>query len=216
MNLTQDIGFDATDELDPFLDSPIDSPTPGLPQLQTVLQESRNSSSTPSTMALMPAPQSKASTPAPQSKALTPISRTTSTSQKGREKHTRQEAFADENKAETEVLTAIAAEKHTQKMVEHVQWMAELEIKKQRINLEANNKWLQAEDHRIIAQHQWEHEKEVHDMQMLRLRLQYQGAGVSSMGQFGTTQFGDHGAFGGAGPGVQTDFGLPPLPPFNG
>ena len=207
MNLTQDIGFDATDELDPFLDSPIDSPTPGLPQLQTVLQESRNSSSTPSTMA---------STPAPQSKASTPISRTTSTSQKGRGKRTRQEAFADENKAETEVLAAIAAEKHTRKMAEHAQWMAELEIKKQRINLEANDKRLQAEDRRIIAQHQQEREKEAHDMQMLRLRLQYQGAGVSGMGQFGTTQFGDHGAFGGAGPGVPTDFGLPPLPPFNG
>jgi len=105
-----------------------------------------------------------------------------------------QKAFADENKAETEVLAAFAVEKHAWKMAEHAQWMAKLEIKKQWINLEANEKQLQADDHWIIAQHQWEHEKEVHDMQMLYLCLQYQGAGVSGVGQFGTTQFGDHGA----------------------
>jgi hypothetical protein len=204
VNLTQDIGVNATDELDSFLDSPTPA---GLPQLQTVRRASRNLSSTSST---------SASTPAPQSIASTLISRTTSTSQKGRGKRTRQEAFADENKAETEVLAALAAEKHTRKMAEHAQRMAELEIKKQRLNLEANEKRMQAEERRIIAQHQREREKEVHDMQMLRLRLQYQDAGAPGVGPFRTTQFGDNEDFAGAGLRAQTDFGLPSLPPFNG
>ncbi|KAF8222864.1 hypothetical protein L208DRAFT_1381681 [Tricholoma matsutake] len=91
-----------------------------------------------------------------------------------------------------------------------------LEIKKQRINLEANKKQLQAEECWIIAQHQWECEKEAHNIQMLHLHLQYQEAGGSGVGQFRTAQFGDNGAFGGAGLGLQTDFGLPSLPPFNG
>ena len=75
--------------------------------------------------------------------------------------------------------------------------MVELEIKKQRIDLEANEKRL---DCRITAQHQCEHEKEQHAMQMLRLQLQYQGAsGVSGHAappQFGMEPFTDLNAFG--------------------
>lgn len=70
--------------------------------------------------------------------------------------------------------------------------MVELEIKKQQIDLEANKKWLQAEDHQLAAQHQWERKKKVHDLQMFCLHLQYQGAGATGMGQFGR----DPGAFG--------------------
>jgi type I site-specific restriction endonuclease len=115
--------------------------------------------------------------------------------QKARGKHSCQEAFADENKAEAEILATFAAEKHTQKMVEHAQWMAELEIKKQHIDLEASEKQLQAEDHWLTAQHQWEHEKEAHDLQMFCLHLQYQGANAIGVGQFGAQQFRDAAAF---------------------
>jgi hypothetical protein len=86
------------------------------------------------------------------------------------------------------------------------------------MDLEANEKRLQAEDRRLASQHQREREKEAHDLQMLRLRLQYQGAnaaGMAHIGQFGAQQvqqqFGDpQAAAFGLGAGV--DF----LPPFNG
>ena len=86
--------------------------------------------------------------------------------------------------------------------------MAELEIKRRRIDLEANEKQLQAEDRRLAVQHQREREKEAHDLQMFRLRLQHQGSGTTAIGQFGMQQF-DAGAYGiGAGDMV--------LPAFNG
>ena len=88
-------------------------------------------------------------------------------------------------------------------MAEHAQRMAELGIKKQRMDIEANGKRLEAEDRRIAAQHQCEHEKEQHDMQMLHLRLQHQGhsgitgcatpAGSGMEGLVNPSAFGDMG-----------------------
>ena len=78
-------------------------------------------------------------------------------------------------------------------MAEHTQRMVELGIKKQRMNLEATEKRLEAEARQLTAQHQREREKEAHNMQMLRLRLQYQGAGAA-----GAQQFDNLNAFGGA------------------
>ena len=75
-------------------------------------------------------------------------------------------------------------------MVEYVQWMVELDIKKQHIDLEATKKWLQAEDHQLAAQHQQERKKEAHDLQMFYLHLQYQGAATVGVGQFGTPVWG--------------------------
>jgi hypothetical protein len=128
------------------------------------------------------------------SKVSTPSSRTlrASTSQKAQGKRSRQEAFADENRAEAEILASLAGEKHARKMAEHAQRMVELGIKKQRLDLDATEKRLHAEDRRLTAQHQREREKEAHDLQMFRLRLQYQGAGASAQ------QFGNLNAFGGA------------------
>ena len=77
-----------------------------------------------------------------------------SASQKKRGKCSHQDAFADENKAKAEILATLAAEKHAQKMAEHAQHMVELEIKKQRMDLDANEKRLQSEDRRLAAQHQ--------------------------------------------------------------
>jgi hypothetical protein len=62
------------------------------------------------------------------------------------------------------------------------------------MDLEANEKQLQAEDRRLAAQHQREREKEAHDLQMFCLRLQYQGSGGT---QFRVPQFQDPEAFGG-------------------
>ena len=53
--------------------------------------------------------------------------------------------------------------------------MAELEMKTQQMDIEANGKHLEAEDYQIAAQHKHEHEKEQHDMQILCLCLQHQG-----------------------------------------
>jgi hypothetical protein len=177
--------------------SPIDSPTPAgrLPQ-PTVFHETKNFTSAPS------------SNSTPRSKA-TPSTAHTSASQKKRVKRSHQDAFADENKAEAEILATLAAEKHARKMAEHAQRMVELEIKKQRMDLDANEKRLQAEDRRLAAQHQREREKEAHDLQMFRLRLQYQGANAGGLEQFGAQQFGNFGdpaqaAFGG-------DLHLPPF-----
>ena len=176
---------------------------------------------------------SSRSTPisAPRSKASTPSTLATSALQKTRGKRSRQEAFADENKAEAEILATLAAEKHTWKMAEHAQRMVELEIKKQRIDLEANEKWLQAEDRCLAAQYQREREKEAHDLQMFRLRLQYQGASTPNAGQFVASSpdgfrvgepevFGvsEPEVFGGATGGGTANFGGRGLylPPFNG
>jgi hypothetical protein len=176
-----------------------DSPTPArLPQ-PPVFQESKNFISAPSSQSTSSTPHSKTTgTPSTRPSA--------SQNLKTKGKRSRQEAFADENKAEAEILATLAAEKHARKMAEHAQRMAELEIKKQRIDLEANEKRLQAEDRRLAAQHQREREKEAHAMQMFRLRLQYQGANAAGMGQFGAQQFGDPAAFGGVG---ETDLLLP-------
>ena len=105
-------------------------------------------------------------------------------------------------------------------MVEYAQWMVELDIKKQHIDLKATKKWLQAEDCQLAAQHQWECEKEARDLQMFHLCLQYQGAATVGVGQFGIQQFGAAHQFG--------DFNMLKgsciansgeglfLPPFNG
>ena len=183
--------------------SPIDSPTPApahLPQL-SVLHETKNFALT-----LASAPTSRSSS-TPRSRA-TPSTQT-SASQKKRGKRPHQDAFADENKAEAEILATLAAEKHARKMAEHAQRMVELEIKRQRMDLDANEKRLQAEDRRLAAQHQREREKEAHDLQMFRLRLQYQGANAAGMAQFGGEQFGNPAAFGGGAGDLM-------LPPFNG
>lgn len=132
------------------------------------------------------------------SKASTPSTRVLPTSQKAQGKRSRQEAFADENRVEAEILASLAGEKHARKMAEHAQRMVELDIKKQRIDLEVTEKRLQADDRRLAAQHQREREKEAHDLQMLRLRLQYQGAGAAGTAQFGAQQFDNLNAFGGA------------------
>jgi hypothetical protein len=92
-------------------------------------------------------------------------------------------------------------------MAEHAQRMAELEIKKQRIDLEAKGKLLEAEERCIIAQHQREREREQHDMQMLRLRLQYQGVmgrGVNGE-QFVMEEFADTNTFNDVGMGMGAD-----------
>jgi hypothetical protein len=81
----------------------------------------------------------------------------------------------DENKAQATVLASIMVDKHARKMAEHAQCMAELGIKKQWIDIEANRKRLEAKDRRLAAQYQRKRKKEQHDMQMLCLHLQYQG-----------------------------------------
>jgi hypothetical protein len=139
-----------------------------------------------------------------QSKLSSTLSRP-STAPKAR-KRTCQEAFADESKAEAEQAAATNSEKHSRKMAGHAQRMVELEIKKQRMDLEAKGKHLEAEERRIAAQHQREREKEQHDMQMLRLRLQYQGAMGRNVNveQFSMEQFTDNtnNAFGDMGMGT--------------
>ena len=72
--------------------------------------------------------------------ATTPSTHATSGLQKTWGKCSCQEAFADKNKAEAEILATLTTEKHAWKMAEHKQCMVELQIKKQRIDLNANEK----------------------------------------------------------------------------
>ena len=74
------------------------------------------------------------------SKPSTPSTHALSTLQKSQGKCSRQEVFADENRAEAKILASLAGEKHAWKMAEHAQRMLELGIKKQCIDLEANGK----------------------------------------------------------------------------
>jgi hypothetical protein len=163
---------ETTNGTDSLSASPINTPTVSRPPL--VLHESMNLSSRSTST----------------SKVSTPSSRALSISQKAQGKRSRQEAFADENRAESEILASLAAEKHARKMAEHAQRMVELGIKKQRMDLDATEKRHHAEDRRLAAQHQREREKEAHDLQMFRLRLQYQGAGAAAQ------QFDNLNAFG--------------------
>ena len=114
----------------------------------------------------------------------------TPSSLKAKGKWTHQEAFADKSKAKAEVLNKLVADKHTRKMAEYAQHMAELEIKKQRLDMEAKGKHLEAEECLATAQHQREREKKQHEMEMLRLRLQYQGGGLSGQQGTAAAQFG--------------------------
>lgn len=113
------------------------------------------------------------------------------------------------------VLANLASDKHTRKMAEFAQRLAELEIKKQRLDLDAKVKRLEAEERLEAARHQREREKEQHDMEMLRLRLQYQGTGASvssvpgqaaTAAQFGMEPFADTDAFGSLGGGLDGNF----------
>jgi len=112
------------------------------------------------------------------------------------------------------VLANLASDKHTRKMAEHAQRMAELDIKKQCMDLEAKGKHLEAEERLAAARYQCEREKEQHDMEMLRLRLQYQGgsgvAGISGQAataaQFSTEPFPDTNAFGNLGMGLDGNY----------
>jgi hypothetical protein len=101
------------------IDSPIDSPTPA--PRPPVFHETKNFTFAPSSRSSS-TPQSK-TTPSTQ----------TSASQKKRGKRSHQDAFADENKAEADILATLAAGKHARKMAEHAQRMVELEIKRQRM-----------------------------------------------------------------------------------
>ena len=82
------------------------------------------------------------------------------------------------------------------------------------MDIKANGKLLQAEDRCIAAQHQREHEKEQHEMQMLCLRLQYQrGSGIAGITrptapatQFGMEGFANQGAFGDMGMGMDGNY----------
>jgi len=113
--------------------SPINALTPDghLPS-SLVFQEMRNLG--------LAAISRSSSTLAPHSKAYTSSTCSTPTLQKVQGKRSRQVAFTNENRAEAEILTMLAAEKHAQKMAEHAQWMVELDIKKQWMDLEANDK----------------------------------------------------------------------------
>jgi hypothetical protein len=145
--------------------------------------------------------------------ASTPLSKfsTALSTSKKKGKRTRQEAFADENQAEAQIIANFNAEKHVRKMAEFAQRMAELELKKQRMALEADEKRLQVEAHRLSAQHQREREKEQYELQVLRLRLQYQGsnAAVGSM-TFPMDQLAGPSTFGD----IDQQFG-PGILPFN-
>ena len=71
------------------------------------------------------------------------------------------------------------------------------------MDIEVNRKCLEAEDCQISTQHQCEHEKEQHDMQILCLHLQHQGhsgitgcatpAGLGMEGLANPSAFGDMG-----------------------
>ena len=79
---------------------------------------------------------------------------------------------------------------------------------------------LESDEKKLQAQYQCKWEKEAHDLQMLRLHLQYQGVGdtrAGSLPQFGSlaAQFADPMTFGGVGMSAD-DFATGPLlPSFN-
>jgi hypothetical protein len=101
----------------------------------------------------------------------------TTSSQKGKGKQLFQEAFADDSQNDAMVYASLTADKHTCKMAEHQQHMAELEIKKQCLTLKAQTKQLEADEHCIAAQHQCNCERELYEMELLRICMQYQGGG---------------------------------------
>jgi hypothetical protein len=123
-----------------------------------------------------------------------------------------QDAFMDKNKAEATALASMAVDKHTYKMAEYAH-MAELKIKKQQMDIKANEKFLKAENRQIATQHQYKCKKEQHDMQMLYLYLQYQrGSSITRCAapaaQFGPGMEGfvNQSAFGDMGTGIDGNY----------
>jgi len=134
---------------------------------------------------------------------------------KGKGKRSYLDAFAEDGKTDAVYSHGVNVDKHARKMAEHEQRMAELEIKKTRLDLEAQGKQLDAEERLVAARHQREREKEQHDLEMFRLRLQFQSVSsalggasghTATAAPFGSEPFPE--AYGGLGVGLDGNFGL--------
>jgi hypothetical protein len=109
------------------------------------------------------------------------------------------------------VLESITLAKRDRKMADCAQRLAELDIKKQRLDMEAKMKQLEVEERLAKARYEREREKDKHDLEMLRMRLQYQGVpGISGQvpnaGQFNAEPFPDTSAFGDLGMGLDGNY----------
>jgi hypothetical protein len=89
------------------------------------------------------------------SRLVTPFSQTTATtstsSLKGKGKRSYLDAFTEDCKNDAQYSHDVDANKHSRKMAEHEQRMAELAIKRSRMDLEAQAKKLEIEERLITT-----------------------------------------------------------------
>ena len=86
-------------------------------------------------------------------------------STKGRNKCTLQDVYADEAKKENEMMGKITEQKHEWRLLE-------LQVKCQKLDLQAQEYRFEAEERHCQADHQCEQEREQHELQLLQFRLQ--------------------------------------------
>ncbi|KAJ7576720.1 hypothetical protein C8J56DRAFT_398656 [Mycena floridula] len=86
-------------------------------------------------------------------------------------KRTRAETFADEMRAENEMLERLAEKKHDRRVLE-------LSYKKQKLEVEAEEKRRIAEREHYMMQCQRERERELHEMRMAQMQMRQNGSGT--------------------------------------
>ncbi|KAJ7487737.1 hypothetical protein B0H11DRAFT_2230462 [Mycena galericulata] len=109
---------------------------------------------------------------------------------KPRGKRSHAEAFAAETQKQNEILAALGKNKHDRRMAELSVKRQRLENDIQRENLAAEERRLAAEDRRREAEHKREREREQHQLMMMRMQLTMQnGNGFGGRGGMGNGGF---------------------------
>ncbi|KAJ7085306.1 hypothetical protein C8R44DRAFT_752903 [Mycena epipterygia] len=152
-------------------------------------------------------PQALRNSSKPNVHSCTPTSSASSSSVKPRAgKRSRTDAFADETEKQNKILAGFGKDKHDRRMAELAVKRQKLEVDLQRESLAAEERRLAAEDRRREAEHKREREREQHQLMLLRMQLTMQhgrgGNGINNAGFLGgdldVDMFGGFGADGGA------------------
>jgi hypothetical protein len=128
-------------------------------------------------------------------------------------KRSRADAFAEETEKQNQILQQLGKEKHDRRMAELAVKRQKLEVDLQRDTLAAEERRLAADERRREADHKREREREQHQLMMMRIQFTMRGnnamgandgffGGEMNFNRFGDGMGGGLGYFDGAGPSV--------------
>ncbi|KAJ7887972.1 hypothetical protein B0H13DRAFT_2342151 [Mycena leptocephala] len=128
-------------------------------------------------------------------------------------KRSRADAFAEETEKQNQILQQLGKEKHDRRMAELAVKRQKLEVDLQRDTLAAEERRLAADERRREADHKREREREQHQLMMMRMQFTMRGnnamgandgffGGEMNFNRFGDGMGGGLGYFDGAGPSV--------------